>query len=74
MARMLDETFPSDLHDKIQQVRAIVPNCSEEEVCIALHDHDYDPEKAISALLDSEAQVGTGEGTGGGGGGGTNTV
>lgn len=36
------------------QVVAVVPGRSEWEVCIALHDHDFDPEKAITALLDSD--------------------
>lgn len=54
MARMLGDKYPSDLGEKLAQVRAVVPGRSEEEVCIALHDHDFDPEKAITALLDSD--------------------
>lgn len=55
MARMLEETrYPPDLNKKIEQVLVIVPSKSEEEICIALHDNDYDPEEAISALLDSD--------------------
>ena len=33
----------------------VVPNKSEEEICVALHDHDYDPERAITHLLDADA-------------------
>lgn len=43
------------MKDRIQQVAGVVPNKSEEEICVALHDHDYDPEKAITSLLDADA-------------------
>ena len=49
-----DSIYPEDLPHKMAQVMAMLPSCKEEEVCIALHDHDFDPEKAISALLDSD--------------------
>ncbi len=56
MARMLDDSrYPSDLNDQIKAVQAVVPNRSEEEISIALHDTDYQPELAISALLDSQS-------------------
>ena len=58
MAKMLGDKYPPDLTDKIHQVLSVVPSRSEEEVCIALHDHDFDPEKAITALLDSEGSTG----------------
>ena len=44
------------MKDRIQQVVGVVPNKSEEEVCIALHDHDYDPERAITSLLDTDVK------------------
>lgn len=57
MARMLEDSrYPADISDKLKQVQAIVPHRSEEEICIALHDSDFDPEKAISTLLDNETQ------------------
>lgn len=40
---------------KIQQVVAIVPDKSEDEIYIVLHDNNYDPEAAISALLDNDS-------------------
>ena len=49
-----DGVYPDDLSHKVGQVMTMLPSCQEEEVCIALHDHDFDPEKAISALLDSD--------------------
>lgn len=59
VAKILGDKYPSDLSDKIAQVTSIVLGRSEEEVCIALHDHDFDPAKAISALLDSDSQDGS---------------
>ena len=59
VAKILGDKYPSDLSDKIAQVTSVVPSRSEEEVCIALHDHDFDPAKAISALLDSDSQDGS---------------
>ena len=47
--------IPSDIKRKIQQVTAIVPNKSEDEICIMLHDNNFDPEAAISALLDNDS-------------------
>lgn len=56
LARILEGTsYPADMKDRIQQVAGVVPNKSEEEICVALHDHDYDPEKAITSLLDADA-------------------
>lgn len=49
-----DGMYPSDFGDKIAQVMSMLPACSEDEVCIALHDYDFDTNKAISALLDSD--------------------
>ncbi len=61
MARILDDSrYPADLSDKIRSVLAIVPHRSEEEICIALHDTDFDPEKAISVLLDNDNHSSTG--------------
>ena len=58
MARMLGDVDPPDLAEKIQQVKAVVPSRSEEEVSIALHDNDFNIEKAITALLDSDEDQG----------------
>eukprot|EP00731_Ephydatia_muelleri_P000848 Em0001g848a len=59
LARILEGTsYPADMKDRIQQVAGVVPNKSEEEICVALHDHDYDPERAITHLLDADANQG----------------
>lgn len=68
MARMLADSSgrqPSDLEKRIQEVLSVVPGRSSEEANIALHDNDYDLEKAISALLDSDTGTGTVSGRGG---------
>ena len=52
-----DSIYPDDLPHRMAQVMAMLPSCQEEEVCVALHDHDFDPEKAISALLDSDPRT-----------------
>ena len=60
MARILEDTslYPKNAAEKVQEILTVVPSRSEEEICIALHDHDFDIEKAISALLDSDGAVG----------------
>ncbi len=61
MARMLDDTLcPADVSETIQSVLVIVPHRSEEEIWTALHDSDFDPEKAISVLLDNDNHSSTG--------------
>ena len=70
MARILADSSgrqPSDLEKRIQEVLSVVPGRSSEEANIALHDNDYDLEKAISALLDSDTGAGTVSGCGVGG-------
>ena len=60
MARILDDGSPiTDIEHRIHAVLSIVPGRSSEEVNIALHDNDFDVEKAISALLDSDVGTGT---------------
>ena len=54
MARMLSDSSPADFEERIQQVAAVVSDRSEDEISIALHDNDYDPEKAAAALLDED--------------------
>ena len=54
-----DGIYPPDLGEKMAQVMSMLPACSEEEVCIALHDYDFDTNKAISALLDSDPHTST---------------
>lgn len=49
------QAIPSDIQIKIQQVAAIVPGKSEDEICIMLHDNNFDPEATISALLDNDS-------------------
>lgn len=49
------QAIPSDIKIKIQQVSAIVPDKSEDEICIVLHDNNFDPEATISALLDNDS-------------------
>lgn len=56
VANILGDKYPADLGEKIAQVTAMLGR-SEEEVCIALHDHDFDTTKAITALLDSDTQT-----------------
>ncbi len=59
MARVLEDGRDStDLSEKIKDVLVIVPHRSEEEICIALHDADYDKERAITTLLDTESSSG----------------
>ncbi len=61
MARMLDDTLcPADVSETIRSVLVIVPHRSEEEIWTALHDSDFDPEKAISVLLDNDNHSSTG--------------
>lgn len=56
VANILGDGMYPELGEKMAQVMAICPTRSEEEVCIALHDHDYDTAKAITALLDTDSQ------------------
>lgn len=49
--------YPSDVKQKIDEVIERLPGRSEEEVCIALHDHDFDTAKAITALLDGDTET-----------------
>ena len=48
-----------DLERKIQDVLLVVPGRSSEDASVALHDNDFDIEKAISALLDGDMGFGT---------------
>ena len=54
---MFEDKTPDDLDEKIQQVLAVVVGKNEEDISVALHDHDYCVEKAIEALLDSATEV-----------------
>ena len=54
-----DGVYPADLSEKMAQVMNMLPSCQEEDVCIALHDHDFDTARAISALLDRDLLSGT---------------
>lgn len=54
---MFEDKTPDDLDEKISQVMAVVIEKDEEDVSVALHDHDYCVEKAIEALLDSAGEV-----------------
>ena len=55
MARILEDSAQaSEVNSKVASVLAIVPGCAEEQIHLALHDNNYDLEKAISALLDSD--------------------
>lgn len=68
MALILDDSCKtlslSDLEKRIQEVLSVVPGRSTEEANVALHDNDFDMEKAISALLDSDSGMGTVSGCG----------
>lgn len=63
MAQMLDDSTntlsATDMEHHIQRVLAVVPGRSNEEVYVALHDNEFDIERAISALLDSDSGVGS---------------
>ena len=59
VAKILGDKYPTDLVEKISMMTAMLPGRSEEEISIALHDHDYDTTKAITALLDSDSQSST---------------
>ena len=55
MARILeDSTQASEVNSKVAFVLTVVPGCTEEQVHLALHDNNYDLDKTISALLDSD--------------------
>ena len=55
MARILeDPSRTSELNSMVASVLTVVPGCTEEQVHLALHDNNYDLDKAISALLDSD--------------------
>lgn len=54
MARMLGDTDPPDYSDLIQQVQTVVPGKSEDAIFDSLHFHNFDVEKTITALLDSD--------------------
>ena len=41
------------MHDRVFQVKSIVIDIPEENIIIALHDNEYDVEKACESLLDS---------------------
>ena len=67
MARILDDSGKTqDLECLIQEVLGIVPGRSSEDASIALHDNDFNVEKAISALLDGDGGLGTVRGVAGG--------
>lgn len=54
---MFEDKTPDDIDKRITQVMAVVEGKDEEDVSVALHDHDYCVEKAIEALLDSHVEV-----------------
>ena len=56
MARMLGDTDPPDYSDLIQQVQTVVPGKSEDTIFDSLHFHNFDVEKTITALLDSDGE------------------
>ena len=68
MARILDDPSKhlstSDVERRIQEVLSVVPGRSSEDANVALHDNDFDMEKAISALLDSDTGTSTVSGCG----------
>lgn len=59
VAHILGDKYPSDVKQKIDEVIERLPSRSEEEVCIALHDNDFDTAKAITALLDGDTETST---------------
>lgn len=59
VANILGDKYPADVGKKIAEVLERLPSCSEEEVWIALHDHDFDTGKAITALLDGDTEAST---------------
>lgn len=55
MARILEDPGRiSEVNSKVTSVLTVVPGCTEEQVHLALHDNNYDLDKTISALLDSD--------------------
>lgn len=55
MARILEDSSKmTELNSQVAFVLTVVPGCTEEQVHLALHDNNYDLEKTISALLDSD--------------------
>ena len=67
LARILSQSLPPDLEQRIEQVASVVRGRTGDEISIALHDNDYDPDQAVAALLDGESGNVTVSGWGGGG-------
>lgn len=55
LARILSQSLPPDLEQRIEQVASVVRGRTGDEISIALHDNDYDPDQAVAALLDGES-------------------
>lgn len=58
MARILEDPNYKSADKKVKEIMAVIPGRSEEEIYIALHDHDFDTQKALTALLDSDGSLG----------------
>ena len=51
---MLAQSLPPDLEKRIEQVASVVHGRTGDEISVALHDNDYDPDRAVAALLDED--------------------
>jgi hypothetical protein len=60
---MLSDSTPADIEDRIQQVSAVVRDRTHDEISVALHDNDYDPQRAAASLLDEDQEKAAGEWT-----------
>lgn len=54
LARMLTQSTPHDLEQRMEQVASVVRGRTEDEISVALHDNDYNPDRAVAALLDED--------------------
>lgn len=52
---MLAQSLPPDLEKRIEQVASVVHGRTGDEISVALHDNDYDPDRAVAALLDEDS-------------------
>ena len=52
---MLAPSIPQDLEQRIEQVAGVVRGRTDDEISVALHDNDYNPDRAVAALLDEDS-------------------
>ena len=53
---MLSDSTPADIEERIVQVSAVCRDKTQDEISVALHDNDFDPERAAAVLLDESTE------------------